>query len=111
VLSSFAFKRNLGRYNVACGWAHSLADLFYFPVALMSGAATDAALTWTSFALAHLAPVLAGRATAIITWHFNFKTLCRAWYRIEAFLRIHPSECSDPNLKMNCIRSQFELKE
>ena len=44
---------------VACGWAHGLADLFYFPVALMSGAGAGG-ITWESFALVSLPPVLAG---------------------------------------------------
>mmetsp|Transcript_23773 Transcript_23773/g.58275 ORF Transcript_23773/g.58275 Transcript_23773/m.58275 type:complete len:399 (-) Transcript_23773:292-1488(-) len=45
---------------VACGWEHGLANLLFFPVALMSGGAAQYGITTGSFIFGNLWPVTIG---------------------------------------------------
>eukprot|EP00227_Mantoniella_beaufortii_P007502 CAMPEP_0197590710 /NCGR_PEP_ID=MMETSP1326-20131121/12084_1 /TAXON_ID=1155430 /ORGANISM="Genus nov. species nov., Strain RCC2288" /LENGTH=489 /DNA_ID=CAMNT_0043155949 /DNA_START=193 /DNA_END=1658 /DNA_ORIENTATION=- len=45
---------------VACGWEHGLANLLFFPIALMSGGAAPLGITTGSFIFGNLIPVTIG---------------------------------------------------
>ncbi|MFM8312606.1 MAG: formate/nitrite transporter family protein [Ilumatobacteraceae bacterium] len=45
---------------VACGFEHSIANMFFFPVALFHGTEPGAAASWPSFIVGNLLPVTVG---------------------------------------------------
>lgn len=45
---------------VACGFEHSVANMFFFPVALFHGTEPGASASWPSFLVGNLLPVTAG---------------------------------------------------